>query len=168
MTGEILLPLCGILLSLALAVAAGTDLAWRIIPNRLNLAIAVCAPVAWWAQGMSLWPDVGIQIAVAIAVFIPFLLMFNVGAMGGGDVKMIGALSLWIAPPLILPFLMTMALFGGGIAAIMLVHSRLRTPALTTGDDGETAAAPEVPYGVAIAIAGWWVVNQQYLNHYLA
>ena len=168
MTGEILLPLCGILLSLALAVAAGTDLAWRIIPNRLNLAITVCAPVAWWAQGMSLWPDVAIQIAVAIAVFIPFLLMFNFGAMGGGDVKMIGALSLWIAPSLILPFLMIMALFGGGIAAIMLVHSRLRKPVLSNGDDSETAAAPEVPYGVAIAIAGWWVVNQQYLNHYLA
>ncbi len=156
------------MLAIALAVAAATDLAWRIIPNRLNLAIALAAPVAWWAQGMAPWPDVGLQLAVAVAVFVPFLLMFNFGAMGGGDVKLIAALALWIAPALIMPFLLIMAVLGGVLAAIMLVHSRLGQRALASGDEGEEPAAPEVPYGVAIAAAGWWVIYQQYFNHFAA
>jgi prepilin peptidase CpaA len=168
MTGEILIAGCGALLALALAVAAGTDLAWRIIPNRLNLAIALTAPLAWWAQGMSLWPDIGIQLAVAAAVFIPFVIMFNFGAIGGGDVKLLGALALWIAPRSVMPFLWVMAVVGGVLAAAMLIHSRLRQPVLSTGDAGETPVAPEVPYGVAIAIAGWWVIYQQYFNHFAA
>lgn len=168
MTGEILVAACGVILALALAVAAATDLAWRIIPNRLNLAIALAAPIAWWAQGMGLWPDIGIQIAVAVAVFVPFLLMFHFGAMGGGDVKLIAALALWIAPRFIMPFLLVMAVLGGVLAAIMLVHSRMRQPAFAAGDDGESPPAPEVPYGVAIAFAGWWVLYQQYFNHFPA
>ena len=168
MTGDILVAACGVLLALALAIAAATDLAARIIPNRLNLAIALLAPVAWWAQGLSLWSDVGLQLALAVALFLPFLLMFNVGAIGGGDVKLIAALALWIAPRFILPFLMVMAVTGGVIAAIMLVHSKLRRPVAASGSSDDNPPAPEVPYGVAIAIAGWWVLYQQYFNHFPA
>lgn len=168
MTGEILVAACGILLALGLAVAAATDLHARIIPNRLNLAIALLAPLAWWAQSYSLWPDVGMQVGLAVAVFVPFLLMFHFGAMGGGDVKLIAALALWIAPRFLMPFLLMMAIVGGVIAAIMLVQSRLRQPALPTGGGEDTPPAPEVPYGVAIAVAGWWVVYQQYFNHFPA
>jgi prepilin peptidase CpaA len=168
MTGEFLVTACGVLLALALAVAAATDLAWRIIPNRLNFAIAVAAPLAWWTQGFGLWPDVGMQIGVAVLVFLPFLLMFHFGAMGGGDVKLIAALALWIAPRFIMPFLLVMAVVGGVLAAIMLVHSRMRQPVLATGETAENQPAPEVPYGVAIAIAGWWVLYQQYFNHFPA
>lgn len=166
MTGEFLVFVSGALLALALAVAAATDLAWRIIPNRLNFAIALTAPVAWLAQGYGIWPDMVGQVGIAIAVFTPFLLMFHFGAMGGGDVKLIAALALWIAPRFIMPFLFVMAIVGGVLAAIMLLHSRIHQPALATGDTGEDPPAPEVPYGVAIAIAGWWVIYQQYFNHF--
>jgi prepilin peptidase CpaA len=168
MTGEILIAACGVALALALAVAAATDIAARIIPNRLNLAIALTAPLAWWAQGMTLWPDIGLQLAIALAVFVPFVIMFNFGAIGGGDVKLIGALALWIAPRSVLPFLWAMALVGGVLAGAMLVHSRMRRRALVAGETAEMQPAPEVPYGVAIAIAGWWVIYQQYFNHFPA
>jgi prepilin peptidase CpaA len=167
MSGELLLPLCGSVLMLGLLVAAATDLKARIIPNSLNLAIAVAAPLAWWAQGMALWPDVAWQVGVAVLVFIPFLLMFNFGAMGGGDVKLIAALALWISPVLIMPFLLVMAVIGGGVAAVMLVQHRLRAPAMAGPTSDEDSPAPEVPYGVAIAAAGCWVVYQQYINHFL-
>lgn len=158
MLGETLLPVAGLILSLLLLVAAITDLRARIIPNPLNAVIALLAPLAWWAQGLALWPDIAVQIGVALAVFAPFVLLFAIGGIGGGDVKLVGALALWIAPRFILPMLFVMAVVGGVIAAIMLVRHRL----------GDAEGTPEVPYGVAIAVAGWWVVHQQYLNHFLS
>ena len=166
-------------LSVLLIWGAVCDLKARRIPNALNLAIALSAPLGWWAMGLSLWPDVGLQFAVALAVFLPLFLMFTLNAMGGGDVKMLTALALWIAPHLVMPMLLVMALVGGVLAAAMLVHHRLTAP-----DDAEHApdepgrpapevagpevAAPEVPYGVAIAVAGLWAVHQQFINHLMA
>ncbi len=179
------MPLCGLALGAALLVAMITDLRWRIIPNWLNLGIALTAPLAWYAQGLSLWPDIAIQLAVAAGVFLPFVILFAIGAMGGGDVKLLAAMALWITPALVMPFLLVMAVLGGIIAGAMLVHLRARrsdpahaeNPQQTnvsqlngqgsTADDA-TTEAPEVPYGVAIGLAGWWVVHQQYLNHFLS
>lgn len=139
-----------------LLVAALSDLRSREIPNLLNLVIALGAPLYWWAQGMALWPDVAIQVAAAAAIFLAFFAMFAFGAIGGGDVKMIGALALWIDAPLLLSLLQVMALVGGVIAGAMLIHKKLRNP----------DAVPEVPYGVAITIAGFWAIHQQYINHF--
>ena len=50
----------------------------------------------WWAIGLPLWPDVAIQVGVAALVFGLFAIAFAMGAMGGGDVKLIGALALWL------------------------------------------------------------------------
>ena len=121
----------------------------------LNLVIALTAPLAWVAQDLALYPDIAWQIGAAIAVFGAFAGLFFIGGIGGGDVKMIGALALWIDYRLILPLLMVMALVGGLIAAAMLIRDKFR----------KSDAKPEVPYGVAIAIAGFWAIHQQFINH---
>lgn len=144
------------LLALLLLVAAVSDLRSRIIPNRLNLAIALTAPLAWMSGGLALWPDIAWQIGAAAAVFAVFAALFFVGGIGGGDVKLIAALALWIDVRLLLSLLFVMALVGGGIAAVMLLRHRL----------SRSTATPEVPYGVAIAAAGFWALHQQYINHY--
>ena len=144
------------LLAVSLVVAAGFDLRWRIIPNSLNAAIALAAPVGWWAAGMALWPDAAMQLGVAFAVFAAFVGLFALGGIGGGDVKLIGALALWIDYRLILSLLLVMAIVGGVIAAVMLVQRKWT---------GATDIA-EVPYGVAIAAAGLWALHQQYINHW--
>ena len=138
-------------LALLLITAAVSDLRHREIPNWLNLTIALGAPLFWWAHGLALWPDVTVQIGAAFAVFAVFFALFAFGAIGGGDVKMIGALALWIDASLLLPLLQIMALVGG-----MLIHKKLR----------KSENIPEVPYGVAIAIAGFWAIHQQYINHF--
>lgn len=51
-------------LAIALLIAAFTDLHSRRIGNRLNGAIALGAPVFWWASGMVLWPNVASQLAI--------------------------------------------------------------------------------------------------------
>ncbi|MEQ1509228.1 MAG: prepilin peptidase [Sphingopyxis sp.] len=145
-------------MTIMLAIAAGFDLKSRIIPNWLNLMIALVAPLAWWAQGLDLWPDIAWQIGAALAIFAAFAALFAIGGIGGGDVKMIGALALSIDVRLILSLLMVMALAGGVIAAAMLIRQKL----------SKSTATPEVPYGVAIAIAGFWALHQQFINHFPA
>lgn len=144
------------LLGVLLLIAAVSDLRHRIIPNRLNLIIALTAPLAWAAGGLALWPDIAWQIGAALAVFAAFAALFAIGGMGGGDVKLIGALALWIDVRLLLSLLLVMALVGGVIAAGMLVRKRL----------SKAEQNPEVPYGVAIAAAGLWALYQQNINHF--
>lgn len=144
------------LLAALLVAAAVLDLRARIIPNRLNLAIAALAPLFWWASGLSLWPEIAVQVGAALLVFAVFAGAFAMGWMGGGDVKMLGALALWLPPSALLPLLMVMALAGGVLTLAMAgAHlARGRRDRL------------QVPYGVAIAFAGLWLIGEPILNHF--
>ncbi len=133
-----------LLLAPALLFAAYGDWLRRDIPNRLNAAIALTAPLYWWAAGFSLWPQVALIVAIALILFFVFAIAFALGAMGGGDVKMIGALALWLTPGQVPLMLVAMALSGGLLTLAMLVHHRM------SGKDQR----PEIPYGIAIAIGG--------------
>ncbi len=146
------------ILGLMMIAAAISDLRSRTISNELNAAMALLAIPFWIATGLAFWPDVLIQFGAAFAVFLVFTGLFAIGAMGGGDVKMIGAVMLWIPLPLFMPMLTIMAIGGGILSAVMLIHLKLRP----------SDKAVEVPYGVAIAAAGLWALHQQYLNQFQA
>ena len=94
-----------ILLATLLVVAAVTDVRTFTISNKLNLAVALLAPVYWLAVPLSLWPGVPIQIAGALIVFILLAAAFYAGMMGGGDVKLAAAIALWFPPVLTIRFL---------------------------------------------------------------
>lgn len=143
-------------LAVLMIAAAISDLRSRSISNRLNLGIAALVIPYWIAIGMPIWPDIPMQLGAAFAVFLVFVGLFAIGAMGGGDVKMIGAVMLWIPLSLFLPTLTVMAVAGGILSAAMLVQSKMRP----------SDKAIEVPYGVAIAAAGLWALHQQYLNQF--
>lgn len=143
-------------LALMMLAAAVSDLRTRTIANGLNAAMALLAIPYWFASGLAPWPDMAIQFGLAALVFAAFVGLFMVGGMGGGDVKMIGALALWVPPSLMLPMLTVMAIGGGLLSGAMLVEKIAR----------KRAEPPEVPYGVAIAAAGLWVLHQQYLNQF--
>jgi prepilin peptidase CpaA len=144
------------ILGLLMIAAAISDVRSRTISNELNAAMALLAIPFWIASGLALWPDVPLQFGAAFAVFLVFAGLFAIGAMGGGDVKMIGAVMLWIPLPLFMPTLMVMAIGGGILSAVMLIHMKLRP----------SDKPVEVPYGVAIAAAGLWALHQQYLNQF--
>lgn len=145
-------------LGLMMVAAAISDIRSRTISNQLNAAMALLAIPFWIVSGLALWPDVLVQFGAALLVFLIFAGLFAIGAMGGGDVKMIGAVMLWIPLPLFLPMLMVMAIGGGILSAIMLIHMKLRP----------SDTPVEVPYGVAIAAAGLWALHQHYLNQFQA
>ena len=140
-------------LAIALLVAAVTDLRSRHIGNWLNGAIALAAPLFWWASGLSLWPDVALQLGVALAAFAVLAGLFALRAMGGGDVKLLTALALWIAPMLFLKLLVVMALVGGVLTLVFGAWHVMR----------KRREKLAIPYGVAIALAGLWVLGTNYL-----
>jgi len=114
MNGEIFrLALIGVLGALLIA-AAITDLRSRIISNRLNLAVAALAPLWWLASGLDIWPGVAVQLLVGAIVFALFAALFAFGMMGGGDVKLLGALALWFPWQAVLSLIVLMAMLGGG------------------------------------------------------
>ncbi|MDQ8755390.1 prepilin peptidase [Sphingosinicella sp. LHD-64] len=136
------------LLAALLLVATWTDLRSRTIPNWLNLAIAVLAVPFWWASNLPLWPDAVLQIGVALLIFSLFAGVFALGAMGGGDVKMIGALALWLPWQALLVMLVIMSIAGGVLTVALLIRRKL----------ARSETPIEVPYGVAIAFGGLWVI----------
>jgi prepilin peptidase CpaA len=144
------------ILAVLLLVASWDDLKTRTIPNGLNLAIALLAIPFWWANGLALWPDVALQIGVAVLVFALFAGAFAIGVMGGGDVKLIAALALWLPWQAVLGLLMIMSLAGGALTIAMIIRKRL----------AQSEAALEIPYGVAIAFAGLWLISERFLYQF--
>jgi len=144
----------GLLASLAIAllIAGFTDLRSRQIGNWLTGAVALAAPLFWWASGLSLWPDVAIQVGVALAAFAVLAVLFALRWMGGGDVKLLTALALWIEPVWFLKLVIMMSLLGGLLTIVLgMWHiTRRRKDRLA------------IPYGVAIATAGLWVLTAHY------
>ena len=119
-------------------------------------AIALLAIPFWWLSGLPLWPEVVAQIAIAAGVFAVFAIAFRIGAMGGGDVKMVAALALWLPPLAVLKLLVIMSLAGGVLTVAMLVRHRL----------AKAGGQLEIPYGVAIAFGGFWLIGERYLNQF--
>ena len=144
------------LLAAILLAACWSDIKSRTIPNELNLAVALLAIPFWWSIGLPLWPGVALQIGVAALVFGLFTLAFAVGAMGGGDVKLIGALALWLPFPALLLLLIVMSLAGGVLTLAMYVRHRL----------ARREDQLEVPYGLAIAFGGLWLISERFLNQF--
>lgn len=143
-------------LGCALLLAAFTDIKGRIVENWLNAGIALAAPLYWWASGYQLWPDMAIQIAIAAVVFAIFAGVFAIGAMGGGDVKLIGALALWLPFQQLIFMLVVMAIAGGALTAAMAIVYKIR----------KSQDNLEIPYAVAIAAGGLWVLGASNFNHF--
>src|SRR5262245_36515220 len=106
------------LLAAMLVWIAVVDIKTYTISDRLNLAIALLAPVFWWSSGVPLWPDAGLRIGVALLVFLFFAGAFYMNVMGGGDVKLAGALALWFTPIDTLRLIVIMSIAGGLLTLI--------------------------------------------------
>ncbi|WP_375248582.1 prepilin peptidase [Sphingomonas sp.] len=153
---DILVWLLPVSLALLLLSAGVQDARTREIGNAKNAAIALLAPLWWVAIGLDPWPGMAIQLGVALAVFAIFAGAFALGQMGGGDVKLITAVALWLPPFALLDMLLLMSLLGGALTLLFLIERRWR----------RSEGPIEVPYGVAIALAGLLMVHEPLLNHF--
>ncbi|WP_294324096.1 prepilin peptidase [uncultured Sphingomonas sp.] len=153
--GGIVVPWLALALLLLLVMAGIEDARTREIANWKNAAIALLALPWWWANGLS-GIDMAWQLGVALIVFALFFAAFVAGQMGGGDVKMIAALALWLPPGAVLSMLMVMSLLGGALTLLFLADRWRR----------RAAQVAEIPYGIAIAIAGMLAIANPFLTHF--
>ena len=143
-------------LAALLVVAAVIDVRTFTISNRLNLTVALLAPLYWLSIALTPWPGVAIQLAAGATVFMILAGAFYAGMMGGGDVKLAAALALWFSPASTIKFLVLMSLAGGVLTLLVLVWHRAK----------RREGRPEIPYGVAIAFGGLAILAQRFLNHF--
>ncbi len=167
MNVEFTFALLGLLAAILIWIAA-VDIRTYTISDRLNIAIALLAPVYWWSAGVPFWPDAAIRIGVGVAVFLLFAGAFYLNAMGGGDVKLAAALALWFAPSETLKLIVIMSIAGGVLTLIVVCAHRWRKKIVPEEGlpEGSVEPRPEVPYGVAIAAGGLWLLAQRFLNHF--
>lgn len=155
MGGVYLVILLPAMLALLLVSAGIEDARVRTIANWKNALIALLA-FPWWAANGLGWAEIGAQIGIALGVFAFFCGAFYLGQMGGGDVKLIGALALWFPLQPLLWLLIVMSLVGGAVTIAMLIDRWRR----------RDSRQLEIPYGVAIAIAGLLTVREPLFNQF--
>ena len=125
MIGSCTSPSTSPLLALA-AVAAVIDWRSRRIPNWLNLVIAIGG--LGLAMEGRLGVSVGMSILGLICGFILLFPAFALGAMGGGDVKMLAAVGAWTGPVGVLIVLLAATVAGAIIAIAQALYAEESLP----------------------------------------
>lgn len=143
-------------LAILLLVSIYTDIRYRLIHNSLNIAIAVLAPVYWFASGPVTLSAIGGHLLIAGCTFLFFSIFFALRAMGGGDVKLFAALSLWFPWVEVVRMIFVATLLGAAVTIIFLMIHKLR----------QRVGPARIPYGVAISIAGLWSAGERFFNHF--
>jgi len=110
-----------------LAYAAWTD--WRsyTIPNSLCLALLFLYPVFVLTADHPV--AVGPAVAVGLLTFACGAVLFALGGIGGGDVKLLAVVALWAGPAQFFDVLLVTTLAGGVLAIAYWSHRRLTAPA---------------------------------------
>ena len=145
--------------------AAATDLRTRRIPNALTVSGLMIALVLRSTVGPSAVVD-GLQSAgIALLIMVP---LFMLGALGGGDLKLLVAVGAFMDPVQFILALLATAIVGGVLAvgesvrkgavgSLLFNTAGLASHVISRGRMGHrsTINAPgavTVPYGLAIAV----------------
>jgi prepilin peptidase CpaA len=152
-----------------MAAAAVEDFRRLVIPNLLPIVLVALWPVYFAAVAPSLYGALA-SIGCALAVFIGGAILFARGYLGGGDVKLLSAATLWAGPAGTLDLLMLTGVLGGALALFLLMPFGMQIAAAARGMLGQPPIATvrglamPVPYGVAIAGAALIVTLHPYFD----
>jgi len=144
-----------LLFPLAMFYAAASDMFSMTISNKVSLVLVTSFIVLSWAIGMDL-QAIAWHWALAAVVLVCGIGFFAIGLMGGGDVKLAAATSLWLGWEHTLPYLV-MASFMGGVLTILIILARawslpiylLKIQWIARLHDKDKG----VPYGIALGPA---------------
>jgi prepilin peptidase CpaA len=130
------------------------DITKFIIPNTISVLIIGLWPVYFFLAPYEInWT---LSLAVMLGVFLFGLLIFTLNIMGGGDVKLFTALSLWIGwqPFALIQFFTWVAIAGGILALFKLLMQFLgRTTNTYRFMPHFIKEKGNIPYGIAIAFS---------------
>jgi len=149
----------------ALAAASSIDLRRRIIPNEASAFVAASGlALSLFSRPGTAW----ISLTIALGLLLALTVVAHVAGMGGGDVKLIAAVSLLAPPQGLAALLIGIALAGGLLSLVYLALRRLLTrPAASRpaphrprrhgrlarflrGERARIRASRTVPYSLAI------------------
>ncbi|MGD0732928.1 MAG: prepilin peptidase [Terracidiphilus sp.] len=140
---------------IVLAVATFTDLRNRRIPNWLVLPFLVAGIVVspwrpdWHINGHGLWYGLGQSFAGLGLAFLIYGLLFWMGGMGAGDVKLSVALGAWIGPYQLFIALVVTAMAGGIMVLCWAIAGGFFKDLFTGKGDH---LKRKMPYAPAIAV----------------
>jgi prepilin peptidase CpaA len=155
---------------LAVIHGAITDVTTYTIPNWVSYGLValfvVFAALAWGKTPVLL------HVLLGLLVFVICIVFWKLRWLGAGDVKFVGAVSLWMGPSHILVFVVLLALLSAGFVTI-LQFFRQWNPSL----QGSTwprivkqlvqkAEEHAVPYGLPAAIAALAVMPEVFAKVY--
>jgi prepilin peptidase CpaA len=140
-----------------------------MIPDWVSVGLVVAGLAVRLFAGL---PSAAVSVGLALLLFTLLALAHARGILGGGDVKLAAATAIGLPADSILRFVVVTALAGGVVALLYLalrfgLRRRLpRAPRRGASLLGRVFAAEHwriarhgsIPYGVAIACGGIWVV----------
>lgn len=135
----------------ALIVFAGSyDIFCKTISNRLCavIALAFLAAAAWIGMDAT---EIALHVSCAAAMLAAGFALFAAGWIGGGDAKLFAAAALWFGWGEIADYATVSAIIGGGLA-LCVIALRVAAHSLPLAAF-LPAPKPELPYGVALALA---------------
>jgi prepilin peptidase CpaA len=148
-----------------MAVAAVKDFRRFVIPNPVIVGLCVLWPFHLAAAPSFTLVDTGGAAACAAAVFFAGAVLFSLGLIGGGDVKLLAAATLWAGPGMTPALLIVTAVLGGLLTLVLLCSAALRAVVAPARAAAIPVSRVPVPYGVAIAAAALIVTIAPSLSH---
>ncbi|MBR1210286.1 A24 family peptidase [Bradyrhizobium sp. JYMT SZCCT0180] len=154
-------PTASLLEIILLLYVATIDIATRLIRNEICLALALLGIASQFASPMQLAQS----LIVATILFLLLLVIYQRRMIGGGDVKLLVALSIGLPLVGVVQLLIVTALAGGVLALVHLIMRVLPQPRLAPAGSSFVRRVYAVerwrhlrhaplPYGVAIACGG--------------
>jgi prepilin peptidase CpaA len=165
--GALLQGACLPLLVLLLVAAAAQDLRTLQIANGYSIATIVLFAifaVGGLASGRMDVSSIGGAAACAVLVLVGGSLIFALGALGGGDVKLLASVSLFAGPSQVIDLLVVTILSGGVLAVGILAGLPIGHAAANNGPGLRARLRGDMPYGPAIAAGGLWLALSAGLN----
>ncbi len=147
------------LFPLALVWAMVSDTLTLEIPNSISVGLVAVFLALALLAGTD-YVTVLMHLGAGLAMLVAGAGLFFARIVGGGDAKLLAAVSVWTGFQLLPIFLFYMAVAGGVLALSLLIYRRLPLPARFAANpwlDRLHNPNEGVPYGVAIGLAGLFV-----------
>lgn len=126
----------------ALLASSVVDLKQRIIPDELVILVAVCGLCACLSTRSS---EVGLSLLIAVGVFFALALCCRYNWLGGGDVKLMSALSLAVPAHQVQGLMVEISVAGAALCCTYLA-ARYALTTFQTMPAGQTLPPTQSPW----------------------
>ena len=145
----------------AFMVAAALFDAWKfIIPNTIPVVLTLLFLVVAliWNDRVPIFEHIG----AGLLVFGVGAVIFRLGVLGGGDIKLLTAVAFWVGWDTLAIYLLAVAILGGGLTLFLLALRHLLRWLYRSRSPGVSwprilKVGEKIPYAIAIGGAGIWI-----------